>query len=186
MLRAAAFGAGRALIVLRLATPDDAAEIAAIYAPFVAATHVSFEETPPSVEGMRAILAGAQAVWPWVVCERAGEVAGFAYASAHRTRVRRTGIPSTRVPTSTHVTAGQASRASHTPRSSGSSHAKGTTTPSRESRFRTRRVSRCIRASVFAKSHATRTSVSKPARGTIPFGSSGFYGIAKVGPYPAA
>jgi len=86
MLRAAAFGAGRALIVLRLATPDDAAEIAAIYAPFVAATHVSFEETPPSVEGMRAILAGAQAVWPWVVCERAGEVAGFAYASAHRTR----------------------------------------------------------------------------------------------------
>jgi len=185
MLRAAAFGAGRALIVLRLATPDDAAEIAAIYAPFVAATHVSFEETPPSVEGMRAILAGAQAVWPWVVCERAGEVAGFAYASAHRTRsAYRYSVDTSTYVHARHRRAGVA-RLAYTALF-GLLARQGTTTPLRESHFRTRRVSRCTRACVFAKSHATRTSVSKPARGTIPFGSSGFYGIAKVGPYPAA
>lgn len=34
--------------LLRLATGDDAAAIAAIYAPFVATTHVSLEETPPT------------------------------------------------------------------------------------------------------------------------------------------
>lgn len=71
---------------LRLATPQDAAEIAAIYAPFVTRTHVSFEERPPSAGEIRAMLAAAEGVWPWIVCERAGDVAGFVYASAHRSR----------------------------------------------------------------------------------------------------
>lgn len=95
MFRAAPVGAGRALIgpspnvrdsLLRLATGDDAAAIAAIYAPFVATTHVSFEETPPTDDDMREILPAAHGVWPWIVCERAGEVVGYAYASAHRAR----------------------------------------------------------------------------------------------------
>jgi len=71
---------------LRLATSDDAAQIAAIYAPFVAATHVSFEEVPPTADEMRARLSRAAGTWPWVVCERDGNIAGYAYASAHRTR----------------------------------------------------------------------------------------------------
>lgn len=38
---------------VRLATLADAKEIAAIYAPFVADTHVSFEEVPPHPDAMR-------------------------------------------------------------------------------------------------------------------------------------
>lgn len=71
---------------LRLATSDDAEAIVAIYAPFVLATHVSFEEVPPSDADMRATLAAARGIWPWIVCERAGAIAGFAYASPHRSR----------------------------------------------------------------------------------------------------
>ena len=62
------------------------ARIAAIYAPFVAETHVSFEEVPPHPEVMRARLVAARDAMPWIVCEREGRVAGFAYASAHRSR----------------------------------------------------------------------------------------------------
>ncbi len=38
---------------VRLATLADAKEIAAIYAPFVAETHVSFEEVPPYADRLR-------------------------------------------------------------------------------------------------------------------------------------
>ncbi|GAC1301644.1 MAG: GNAT family N-acetyltransferase [Vulcanimicrobiaceae bacterium] len=71
---------------VRLATPSDAAAVAAIYAPFVASTHVSFEEQPPTVDEVRQRLTAARDVWPWVVCERGGEVAGYVYATAHRMR----------------------------------------------------------------------------------------------------
>ena len=71
---------------LRLATSQDASAIAEIYAPFVAATHVSFEERPPSANDVAATLAAAHGIWPWIVCERADGVVGFVYASAHRPR----------------------------------------------------------------------------------------------------
>ncbi len=71
---------------VRLATLADADEIAAIYAPFVAHTHVSFEEMPPSRRAMRERLVDARDAMPWIVCERDGRVAGYAYASAHRSR----------------------------------------------------------------------------------------------------
>ena len=71
---------------VRLATLADAKEIAAIYAPFVADTHVSFEEVPPHPDAMRERLVATRDTMPWIVCERNGRVAGYAYASAHRTR----------------------------------------------------------------------------------------------------
>jgi phosphinothricin acetyltransferase len=64
----------------------DAEACAAIYAPFVRATAVSFEEVPPTVEETRRRIEQVSARYPWLVAERAGEVAGFAYASPHRGR----------------------------------------------------------------------------------------------------
>lgn len=72
--------------LVRLATLADASAIAAIYAPFVRASHVSFEEVAPDEGEMRARLAAAAGIWPWIVCERAGTIAGFVYAGPHRTR----------------------------------------------------------------------------------------------------
>jgi phosphinothricin acetyltransferase len=71
----------------RLATADDAAAIASIYAPYVMATAVSFETTAPDAAEMaRRIEAGA-ADYPWLVgCGEDGAILGYAYASAFRPR----------------------------------------------------------------------------------------------------
>jgi L-amino acid N-acyltransferase YncA len=71
---------------IRLATPADATALAAIYAPVVAATVVSFEEEPPDAAEMARRVERTLARAPWLVCERAGEVLGYAYAGAHRER----------------------------------------------------------------------------------------------------
>jgi L-amino acid N-acyltransferase YncA len=72
-------------IVVRPATPGDAAAVAAIYAPVVAATAISFEEEPPTPDEIgRRMLAGPRL--PWLVADEGGRVAGYAYASAHRAR----------------------------------------------------------------------------------------------------
>lgn len=49
-------------------------------------TAVSFELEPPSVDEFARRIASAQSHWAWLVAERGGEVAGYAYASAFRTR----------------------------------------------------------------------------------------------------
>jgi phosphinothricin acetyltransferase len=73
--------------VIRPADPArDAAACAAIYAPFVADTPTSFELVAPDAEQMAARIARTAATHPWLVCERAGEIAGFAYGSMHRER----------------------------------------------------------------------------------------------------
>jgi phosphinothricin acetyltransferase len=72
--------------VLRLATEFDAEQIAAIYAPFVRDTGISFEVVPPSPEEMGRRIVGTVARYPWLVCERGETVAGYAYASRHRER----------------------------------------------------------------------------------------------------
>jgi L-amino acid N-acyltransferase YncA len=76
-----------ATIRVRRAHPaQDAAACAAIYAPFVADTPVSFEERPPGEEEMRERIEGLAQRYPWLVAEEAGAVVGFAYASPHRER----------------------------------------------------------------------------------------------------
>jgi len=72
---------------VRLAVPEtDAAMVAAIYRPAVESSLASFEESPPTTaemaERMRAILART----PWLVADRDGMVAGYAYAGPHQQR----------------------------------------------------------------------------------------------------
>jgi phosphinothricin acetyltransferase len=73
--------------VVRHADPArDGAACAAIYAPFVAGSVASFEAEPPSGEEMRGRIAATSRTHPWLVAERDGRVAGYAYGSAHRSR----------------------------------------------------------------------------------------------------
>lgn len=71
---------------LRLATGDDAAAIAAVYAPYVTASIVSFETEAPGEAAMRERMEAGGALYPWFVAEEEGAVAGYAYACAFRTR----------------------------------------------------------------------------------------------------
>ena len=71
---------------IRDARPDDAAALLDIYRPFVTETTVSFELEPPTVAEFERRIASAQSEWAWLVAERHGDVAGYAYASAFRTR----------------------------------------------------------------------------------------------------
>jgi phosphinothricin acetyltransferase len=70
---------------LRLATPDDAEQVQAIYAPYCH-TPISFEAEPPSVEEMRGRLVKVLGQYPWLLCEDGGEVLGYVYATRHRER----------------------------------------------------------------------------------------------------
>jgi phosphinothricin acetyltransferase len=73
--------------VVRYADPDaDAAACAAIYAPSVLDGVASFEEVAPDASEMAARIAKIGATHPWLVTERDGEVAGFAYGTQHRAR----------------------------------------------------------------------------------------------------
>lgn len=70
---------------VRPATRADARAIQSIYAPVVASSAISLEETPPEVdEIVRRML--AQPRCPWLVATRAEAVVGYVYASTHRTR----------------------------------------------------------------------------------------------------
>lgn len=71
--------------MIRLATANDAAAVAAIYAPIVACTPASFEEAVPDVGEMRHRIEKTLEMYPWLVWDDSG-VAGYAYASAHRPR----------------------------------------------------------------------------------------------------
>jgi phosphinothricin acetyltransferase len=71
---------------IRIATGDDAAGVAAIYAPIVADTAISFEVEPPSAAEMRRRIHETLTRCPWLVCERDGAVLGYVYASPHHAR----------------------------------------------------------------------------------------------------
>jgi L-amino acid N-acyltransferase YncA len=71
---------------IRDAVPGDAPALLDIYRPFVTDTAVSFEIEPPTVSEFEARIASAQSRWAWLVGERDGHIAGYAYASAFRTR----------------------------------------------------------------------------------------------------
>jgi phosphinothricin acetyltransferase len=71
---------------IRVATEADAAAIAAIYRPIVESTVISFEVEPPDEREMRRRIDETTSVYPWLVCEMAGGVAGYAYATKHNVR----------------------------------------------------------------------------------------------------
>ncbi|MBC5800577.1 MAG: N-acetyltransferase [Candidatus Eremiobacteraeota bacterium] len=70
---------------VRSATAGDAGPIAAIYAPIVEATHISFEEIAPTESQMRTRIKMTCPRLPWLVAE-SDLVLGYAYASEHRAR----------------------------------------------------------------------------------------------------
>jgi phosphinothricin acetyltransferase len=72
--------------MIRLALEQDAPQIAGIYAPVVRDTPISFEVDPPTAAEMARRVTDTLAVFPWLVVDRSGEILGYAYASAHRTR----------------------------------------------------------------------------------------------------
>jgi phosphinothricin acetyltransferase len=72
---------------IRDAQPErDAAACAAIYAPYVEQTAISFEERAPDALEMEARISRHAATHPWLVAEDGGEVVGFAYACRHQER----------------------------------------------------------------------------------------------------
>ena len=73
-------------IGLRPAEPRDADAIAAIYAPIVRDTFISFETEPPSASVMAERIAATERRYPWLVATMGGAVTGYAYGSALRPR----------------------------------------------------------------------------------------------------
>jgi len=72
---------------IRMAEIRDAAEVSAIYHPYVASSAISFELEPPSATEMASRIESVLAIAPWLVCEGdGGSVLGYAYASPHRDR----------------------------------------------------------------------------------------------------
>jgi phosphinothricin acetyltransferase len=71
---------------IRLASADDAAAIASIYAPYVADTFVSFETEPPDAAEFRRRIEAGGDLYPWFVAEADARLLGYACASAFRTR----------------------------------------------------------------------------------------------------
>ncbi|MEM6652516.1 MAG: arsinothricin resistance N-acetyltransferase ArsN1 family B [Pseudomonadota bacterium] len=72
--------------MIRIARADDGAALAAIYAPIVAETFISFEEDPPSSQEMSVRIEQTLKTHPWLVVEEQGRVLAYAYACPHRTR----------------------------------------------------------------------------------------------------
>ena len=78
------------MIALRPARPEDAAGIAAIYAPYVMTGTVSFETEAPDAATMGKRMAASDGLYPWLVATN-GEADGdnvlaYAYASKFRER----------------------------------------------------------------------------------------------------
>lgn len=71
---------------IRDATVADAAACAAIYAPYVTDTSITFELTPPSAAQMAERITAAQRQHAWIVMEDEEGVAGYAYGGTFRAR----------------------------------------------------------------------------------------------------
>jgi L-amino acid N-acyltransferase YncA len=74
-------------VLIRHASPwEDAASCAAIYAPFVTDTVISFDERPPTPAEFAERIERGSLTHPWLVAEDGGRVVGYAYGSRHRDR----------------------------------------------------------------------------------------------------
>lgn len=71
---------------VRDATTDDAAACAAIYAPYVAGTAITFETQAPGTDEMAGRIAAAAENHAWLVLEDDGHVVGYAYGGPHKAR----------------------------------------------------------------------------------------------------
>jgi L-amino acid N-acyltransferase YncA len=72
--------------VIRSATEADAPGVLAIYAPVVRESVATFETEPPDADEIRGRIAAVLETHPWLVYERDGQVAGYAYAAPYHPR----------------------------------------------------------------------------------------------------
>jgi L-amino acid N-acyltransferase YncA len=79
-------GTEASLPTIRSASVDDAAACAAIYAPYVTGTAISFETEPPGAAEMAERIAAALDTHAWVVLEDDGKVRGYAYGGPYKAR----------------------------------------------------------------------------------------------------
>jgi phosphinothricin acetyltransferase len=75
-----------AMISVRTATEQDGPAIAAVYAPYVRDTAISFEEMPPTPDEMSERVRATLPTHPFLVFQEAYAVIAYAYASRHRDR----------------------------------------------------------------------------------------------------
>lgn len=73
-------------IEFRIAAPEDAAALAAVYAPYVTGTSITFEYDPPGAEEFCSRIHQIQQQFPYLVCLLDGKIAGYAYAHAFHER----------------------------------------------------------------------------------------------------
>lgn len=73
-------------ITLRMASVDDASVLAAVYAPYVRETAISFEYEPPTDEIFSGRIAEVLEKFPYLVAEYEGQPVGYAYAHAYGVR----------------------------------------------------------------------------------------------------
>ncbi|MBE5865411.1 MAG: N-acetyltransferase [Lachnospiraceae bacterium] len=71
---------------IRIATIGDAEALLAIYTPYVENTVITFEYQAPTVEEFRSRIENTLSRYPYLVAERDGEILGYAYASAFKSR----------------------------------------------------------------------------------------------------
>ena len=72
--------------MLRLVTPEDAEALAAIYAPYVTGTTVTFEYDAPDAAEFRRRIAEILPQYPYLCAVEDGRIAGYAYAHRYAAR----------------------------------------------------------------------------------------------------
>lgn len=73
-------------IHIRLACPEDAENLLAVYAPYVEHTAITFEYVVPTVEEFRQRISHTLERFPYLAAEADGKIVGYAYASPFKTR----------------------------------------------------------------------------------------------------
>lgn len=68
-------------ICIRVAAPGDAAQLLAIYTPYVEQTAITFEYDVPTLDEFRGRIARTLQKYPYLTAERGGELLGYAYLS---------------------------------------------------------------------------------------------------------
>lgn len=71
---------------IRLAVESDADALLAVYAPYVEKTAVTFEYEVPSPGEFARRIRDVTSFYPWLICEKDGKTAGYAYAHRHKER----------------------------------------------------------------------------------------------------
>ena len=70
---------------LRIASAEDSAALLAIYEPYIE-TAVTFEYTLPSIQEFAGRIVETMAGYPYLVCQEAGQILGYAYARRAQAR----------------------------------------------------------------------------------------------------